>query len=215
VPQFEGAPISAVVSDCGLAATYLVPSPTRPNNFRSFLVSSTWDDDSTKLENTVAQWPQKVSPPGPSSMFDAMLKRAYRRDPATPDDPNTKWRLYTVLARSGTPDRVSWDWSTYITAGGFKLDMTGDTNQSDLCFRYHTHAKYNNNNHPPMPRLDSRVFLASCSYFHLGGWLEGAFMSAVNAVAGIVVSLNQGDETALNPEAEKLFTTLVPVIPMV
>jgi tryptophan 2-monooxygenase len=214
VPQFEGAPISAVISDCGLAATYLVPSPTRPNDFRSFLVSYTWDDDSTKLENTFARWPENISPPGPSSMFDAMLGRAYRQNPETPDNPAIKWWLYSVLAKSETPDRVSWDWSTYITAGGFKLDMTGDTHQSDLCFRYHTHAQYNNHNHEPMPRLDSRVFLASCSYSHLGGWLEGAFMSAVNAVAGIVVSLNQGDENALNPEARKLFTTLEAVIPM-
>jgi tryptophan 2-monooxygenase len=58
------------------------------------------------------------------------------------------------------------------------------------------------------------VFLASCSFSHLGGWLEGAFMSAVNAVAGVVVSLNQGGVAALNPEARKLFTTLKPVIPM-
>jgi hypothetical protein len=39
-------------------------------------------------------------------------------------------------------------------------------------------------------------------------------MSAVNAVAGIVVSLNQGRIGALNPEAQKLFTTLIAVIPM-
>jgi hypothetical protein len=39
-------------------------------------------------------------------------------------------------------------------------------------------------------------------------------MSAVNAVAGIVVSLNQGQVGALNAEAQKLFTTLTPVIPM-
>jgi tryptophan 2-monooxygenase len=57
------------------------------------------------------------------------------------------------------------------------------------------------------------VFLASC-YSHLGGWLEGAFMSAINAVAGIVVSLNSGQIGALNTEAQKLFTTLTPVIPM-
>ena len=63
-------------------------------------------------------------------------------------------------------------------------------------------------------RLDSRVFLASCSYSHLGGWLEGAFMSAINAVAGLVVSLNQGNVGALNAEARKLFTTLKPVVPM-
>ncbi|CAG8754769.1 12389_t:CDS:2, partial [Gigaspora margarita] len=40
--------------------------------------------------------------------------------------------------------------------------------------------------------LDNRFFLASCSYSHLGGWLEGAFMSAINAVSGIVVAANNG-----------------------
>jgi phenylalanine 2-monooxygenase len=212
VPQFQGSPISAVVSDCGLAATYLVPSPTNPN-YRSFLVTYTWDDDSTKLEHNFAEWPQNISPPGPASMFDAMLNRTYRQNPATPDT-NSKWWLYTVLTKAEPVDRVCWDWSTYLTAGGFKLDMTGDHNQSDLCFRYHTHALYNNPRFAPAERLDSRVFLASCSFSHLGGWLEGAFMSAVNAVAGIVVSINQGDVGALNPEARKLLTTLKPVIPM-
>ena len=214
VPQFPlGNPISAVISDCGLAATYMVPSPTNPG-FRSFLVTYTWDDDSTKLENTFAQWPQNISPPGPAAMFDAMLNRAYRQNPANPTDPASKWWLYTVLTKAVPIDRVSWDWSTHTTAGGFKLDMTGDHNQSDLCFRYHTHAQYNNPQRPVAERLDSRVFLASCSYSHLGGWLEGAFMSAINAIAGIVVSLNSGQVGALNTEAQKLFTTLTPVIPM-
>jgi phenylalanine 2-monooxygenase len=92
--------------------------------------------------------------------------------------------------------------------------MTGDHHQSNLCFRYHTHAQYNNPSLPPERRLDSRVFLASCSFSHVGGWLEGAFMSAVNAVAGIALSINNGNVALLNPEARKLFTTLKPVIPM-
>ena len=213
VPQFEGRPISAVVSDCGLAASYLVPSPVN-RNFRSFLVTYTWDDDSTKLEHAFAQWPQNIQPPGPPSMFEAMLNRAYRQNPGSPADVTAKWWLATVLSRAEAGERVSWDWSTYLTSGGFKLDMTGDHNQSDLCFRYHTHAQYNNPRRPPAEQLDSRVFLASCSFSHLGGWLEGAFMSAVNAVSGIVVSINQGNVGALNPEAQKLFTTLKPVVPM-
>lgn len=215
VPEFPapGDHISAVVSDCGLAATYMVPSPINPN-YRSFLVTYTWDDDSTKLENTFAQWPQNISPPGPGAMYEAMLNRAYRQNPATPQDAGPKWWLYTVLTKAIDTHRVSWDWSTYVTAGGFKLDMTGDTNQSDLCFRYHTHAIYRSPTRPPAQQLDSRVFLASCSYSHLGGWLEGAFMSAVNAVAGITVSINLGRVEALNPQAQKLFTTLTPVVPM-
>jgi tryptophan 2-monooxygenase len=147
-------------------------------------------------------------------MFEAMLNRAHRQNPATPSDPNTKWWLSQVLSKSAATDRVSWDWSTYVTAGGFKLDMTGDYHQSNLCFRYHTHARFSNPNLPPDERLYNRVFLASDSYCHLGGWLEGAFMSAINAVAGIVVSINSGDFGALNDEARKLFTTFEPILPM-
>ena len=91
--------------------------------------------------------------------------------------------------------------------------MTGDHNESNLCFRYHTHP-YHHLALSPDEQIDNRVFLASCSYSHLGGWLEGAFMSAINAVAGIVVALNNGDVRNLNLEAQKLFTTLTPVIPM-
>jgi tryptophan 2-monooxygenase len=104
VPQFPaGHPISAVVSDCGLAATYMVPSPTNPN-YRSLLVSYTWDDDSTKLEHAFAQWPQNISPPGSAAMFNAMLNRAYRQNPAIPADPTSKWWLFTVLTRSVQTD---------------------------------------------------------------------------------------------------------------
>jgi hypothetical protein len=94
VPQFAGDAISAVISDCGLAATYMVPSPTNPN-FRSFLVTYTWDDDSTKVENTFGTWPQNISPPGPAVMYDAMLNRAYRQNPAPP----------TTTGRSGGSTR--------------------------------------------------------------------------------------------------------------
>jgi phenylalanine 2-monooxygenase len=152
VPQFPaGHPISAVVSDCGLAATYLVPSPTSPD-YKSLLVTYTWDNDSTKLEHSFAQWPQNISPPGSATMFDAMLNWAYRQNPASPTDAGSKWWLFTVLTRSVRSDRVSWDWSTYLAAGGFKLDMTGDHNQSDLCYRYHTHALYHDPALPPALR---------------------------------------------------------------
>lgn len=215
VPHFPaGSPISAVISDCGLAAAYMVPSTTNAG-YRGFLVSYTWEDDSTKLENAFGLWPENISPPGPASMFETMLNRAYRQNPASPNDPNAKWWFSEVLSKSVAADRVSWDWSTYATSGGFKLDMTGDYHQSNLCFRYHTHARFSNPTLPPDERLNSRVFLASDSYSHLGGWLEGAFMSAINAVAGIVVSINSGDFGALNDEARKLFTTLKPILPMV
>lgn len=97
------------------------------------------------------------------------------------------------------------DWTTNGTAGGFKLDGTGDHHQSNLCFRYHTHALN--------PRLGNRFFLASDSYSHLGGWLEGAFMSAINAVAGLVVAANGGNAGALSNAARDVVTGLRPIAP--
>jgi hypothetical protein len=202
----ENEKVHAVISDSGLAATYMVPSTVDPD-YRSFLVSYTWEDDTTKLQHALAEWPGNAPPPGPSAMFEAMLNRVYRQNPETPRDPALKWWLSAVLNKSESQNRVSWDWSTYITCGGFKLDMSGDYYQSNLCFRYHTHAALRD-------APDNRVFLASDSYSHLGGWLEGAFMSAINAVAGIVLSINGKDLTKLNLDARQLFTELTPILPM-
>jgi len=108
-----------------------------------------------------------------------------------------RWWFARLLSEAREDDRFVFDWTTNRTAGGFKLDMTGDYYQSNLCFRYHTHACDT--------ALRNRFFLASDSYSHLGGWLEGAFMSAVNAVAGIIVAENDGKLDLLNDEARNLF----------
>ncbi|MFL9998616.1 tryptophan 2-monooxygenase oxidoreductase [Paraburkholderia sediminicola] len=213
VPEFptgSGNKISAIVSDSGLAATYMVPSTLNPA-YRSFLVSYSWDDDSTRLQNAFSTWPENDSNARPedSSMYDAMLNRAYRvsPDPASvPSSNPPKWWLSATLNQVQDADKVAFDWTTYTTAGGFKLDATGDNYQSSLCFRYHTHAN--------VEGLYNRFFLAGDSFSHLGGWLEGAFMSAINAVAGITLADNAKNLSTLNQEARKLFTTLTPVVPM-
>ena len=92
VPVFPpGKRISAVISDCGLAASYMVPSPKKPHDYKSFLVTYTWDDDSTRLQHALAQWPEHISPGGPDAMFDAMLNRAYRQDPENPTTASKWW----------------------------------------------------------------------------------------------------------------------------
>jgi len=212
VPEFptgSGDKISAVISDSGLAATYMVPSSTQPANFRSFLVSYSWDDDSTKLQNALARWPENDDnlAVGGISMYDAMVNRTYRVNPGSGEEQSPpKWWLSTTLDQVEAPDKVSYDWTTHTTAGGFKLDMTGDYYQSNLCFRYHTHAAVDG--------VNNRFFLAGCSFSHLGGWLEGAFMTAINAVAGVALAANNKNLNALNQEAQKLFTSLTPIYPM-
>jgi tryptophan 2-monooxygenase len=204
VPQHQGKPITAVISDCGLAASYVVPSPASSDvTYSTFLASYTWNSDSTRLQHDFGHYPQ--NPPTPdgstdetaNAMYQSMVNRATRdiKDPVTGE--YKRWWFAELLSNARREDRFVFDWTTNKTAGGFKLDMTGDYYQSNLCFRYHTHALDT--------QLRNRFFLASDSYSHLGGWLEGAFMSAINAVAGIVVAENNGNVGALNEEARGLF----------
>ncbi|CAG8730900.1 28766_t:CDS:2, partial [Gigaspora margarita] len=53
---------------------------------------------------------------------------------------------------------------------------------------------------------------AHYSYSHLEGWLEGAFISAINAVLEIIVAANNSNINALNTEAKKLFQDLESVV---
>lgn len=200
-------PIKAVVSDSGLATSYIVPSSLSPD-YSSVLVSYTWDDDSTRLQRDFGAYPQNPPVDGgaqdANGMFTRMINRADKDIKLPSEAVYKRWWLVDVLKKIQLTNRLVFDWTTNGSAGGFKLDLSGDHYQSNFCFRYHTHAQH--------PELDNRVFIASDSFSHLGGWLEGAFMSSVNAVAGIVVSANGGEAASLNSEAAKLFSTLESVV---
>ena len=210
VPQWRGEPIKAVVSDSGLAASYVVPSPIvedgQAPEYSSLLASYTWEDDSTRLQHDFGLYPQNPATETGTAdgMYRTMVNRAYRYVKYAGASNAQPWWFYRLLAEARTADRFVFDWTTNKTAGGFKLDMTGDHHQSNLCFRYHTHAL--------AASLDNRFFIASDSYSHLGGWLEGAFMSALNAVAGLIVRANRGDVSALSTEARPLVIGLRPVV---
>ncbi|CAG8583374.1 7251_t:CDS:1, partial [Scutellospora calospora] len=198
-PKFEGKPIQAVLSDCGLASSYIVPNANP--EYDSFLVSYTWEDDSTRQQYDYynSSNSDEIKSTVINTVFGKIVDRSYRwiRDVSNNDNKYILWWLHDFLGRVND-DKFFFDWSAQSSAGGFKLDLTKGHYQSDLCFRYHTHAA---------SALNNRFFLASCSFSHLGGWLEGAFMSAINAVSGIVVSANGGGQegiNALNSEAQKL-----------
>ena len=211
LPTFNDEPIKAVISDGGLAASYIVPSPIAgmEDKYSSFLASYTWDDDTTRQQRDFGEWP--LNPAAGEAddgkpMFQRLISRADHNVKAAGSNSYQPWWFYEILQKVEPANRLSFDWSTHGSAGGFKIDMPGDHQHSNFCFRFHTHALDET--------LPTRFFLASDSYSHLGGWLEGAFMSAVNAVSGVVVAANGRGGTgveALNAEAQKLFTTLDPI----
>lgn len=204
VPRYKGLPIQAVVSDSGLAASYMVPSTLADKTYVSLLASYTWDDDSTRLQHGFSHYPQNPRGSNDGDSAHTMFSRIINRADFDLHGTAQRWWFGELLSKVEHQNRFVFDWTTHGSAGGFKLDMTGDHYQSNHCFRYHTHASHK--------ALNNRYFLACDSYSHLGGWLEGAFMSGINAVAGIVVAANQGNVQALNPQARKLFTTLDPIV---
>lgn len=221
-PKLNDTTITAIVSDCGLSASYIVPSPHQndtfdpQNRYYSFLISYNWEDDTKTLQNELLEYPKNVEC-GNTKNQD-MIKRVINRtirDVVNPAANTTdgkpqyeRWWFGHVLSdahgKGELTDVLSYDWTTHHSSGAFKLDVTGDYYNTHLLVRYHTHAIQAKN-------LQNRFFLAGDSYSHLGGWIEGAFMSSVNAVSGLIVAANQGDVSKLNCEARKVMNYFDPV----
>lgn len=198
---FDKGKIKAIVADCGLGSSYVVPSTIlnpilreASNDYYSFLISYAWEDDSKGLQQFFGNYPMNIQ--NTNRMMNAVISRTLRciRDPHTGSvEP---WWFGEALSNCTLEDPLSYDWTTYHSSGAFKLNNVGDNYNSDLLFRYHTHAL--------KPALKNKFFLANCSYSHLGGWIEGAFMSAVNAVCGLIVAANDGNIEALSTDARKV-----------
>ncbi|XP_037050894.1 phenylalanine 2-monooxygenase precursor-like [Bradysia coprophila] len=205
-PEFlnEGK-VKAIVADCGLGSSYVVPSTIlnekmkiSSKDYYSFLISYAWEDDSKKLQHNFGKYPMNIE--DTEQVVNAIVDRTMRyvRDPV--DNFYKPWWFGEALSKCKLEDPLSYDWTTFNSAGAFKLDNAGDHYNSHLLFCY--------NNHALKPALKNKFFLANCSYSHLGGWIEGAFMSAVNAVCGLIVAANDGDKNALSAEARKVVDTL-------
>lgn len=201
--------IKAIVSDCGLASSYIVPSPIKVSGkktlssepeYYSFLISYAWEDDTKKILGKFNVYPMNseyldvTKLDKNEQMINSIINHTIRDIKEPLEKVYKRWWLGDLLTTAkkanALTDMLSYDWTTNHTAGAFKLDMTGGYYNSHLCFRYHTHALN--------PNLYNRFFLANDSYSHLGGWLEGAFMSAINAVSGIIVAANGGGSNGLN-----------------
>lgn len=203
--------IRAIVSDCGLGSSYVVPriqlgtdgaKESKNEDYFNILISYAWEDDTKKLQYHFGKYP--LNNDDTELMLKTVINRTVRyvRDPI--DGTFKPWWFGEALGRNNLEGPLSYDWTTFHSSGGFKLDNAGDYYNSDILFRYHTHAL--------KPSLKNKFFLANCSYSHLGGWIEGALMSAVNAVCGLIVAANGGDLKALNAEARKVVQSLDNVV---
>jgi hypothetical protein len=142
--------------------------------YSGVLVSYAWGNDSTKME-AVSQ----------SLYRNDMLATAFTR--MTSDVAMAAAYRHVRDALAASAYTVTIDWQEKVGMfGAFKLDYPGDYyHTSSLAFHY---TIANATDEPVVPA--QVVYLAGCSISFLGGWIEGAAMSGINAATAILKFVN-------------------------
>lgn len=101
---------------------------------------------------------------------------------------------------SGTTQLIDWQLEFYYF-GAFKLNLPGqDPYVHALFYDFQKAAQVGPGEVPP----DCLVYLAGDSIGYLGGWVENALETGVNAAAGVAVSLGGTLTNAADGPFEKL-----------
>ena len=140
------------------------------NENSTVLVSYAWGNDSTKME-AIRYGDER----------NAMLATAFAQMTSNADAAAEYSNVRDILAASMFTVTVDWQRREGIF-GAFKLDYPGDYyHTASLAFHY---TIANATDKPVVPA--QLVYLAGCSISFLGGWIEGAAMSAINAATAIL-----------------------------
>lgn len=151
-----------VVGDTVLRNLYTLTYPCAPANTGALLFSYTWADDSVKQQAVT----------DPQARLDLLV-----RDLASVSAP-----LADAVAGSmkrETARVIDWQSQPYFF-GAFKLNLPGQDTYVDALFRDFLKAG---------TAEDTGVYLAGDSIGFLGGWVENAFQTGLNAAAAVAVSL--------------------------
>jgi monoamine oxidase len=167
----EGKPYANFLTDERARATYVLPPVDPTAKMTSALVSYAWGSDAVKFDPlTVADRQSALS-----------QSYAYGLVGGHTGDAPTKPLADAIRASASVRDV---DWNTERQSnGGFKLDRPEDNYFSDSLFYHYSSAVQGG----------SRVFFAGDSASHLGGWIEGAAMSAVNASIAVCFMVGMAD----------------------
>lgn len=165
----EGQPIRNFLTDGFPRASYVLPAAAG-NNTTSALVSYAWGVDALKYEQLSEDECQ-------ATISDAYLYGSRL---------GVETSVFGKAISLGN-ERKNVVWNTKSGfGGGFKLDKPEDNYFTNSLFYHFQLAR------TPFEssRLGSGVFFAGDSVGHLGGWVEGACMSAINAVVAVCSELD-------------------------
>lgn len=192
--------VQMVISDTDLAASYCLDGQ---DNTTSILVSYTWGDEST---NEAVRLRGLSSHAG--SAADATLRWKHAQATnrfAQPSSGNAiaGFWLSKLLGEAKQLSGYMYDWSAdQDSRGAFKLDGVSETAFSTALY---DHYRTSVLSAEAKQQDRQRMFVAGDSFSHHGGWLEGAFMTAITAVAGLMRSAF--DASIFSDEGKRLFLT--------
>lgn len=170
-----------VVGDTILRNFYTLTYPNAPADTGALLFSYTWADDSVK-QQTLSD---------PDARLALLLRDLQTISPGLADE-------VAQSITSGTGQIVDWQNNPYFF-GAFKLNQPGqDSYVASLFFDFLKAGQSS----------DTGVYLAGDSIGFLGGWVENAFQTGLNAAAGVAVSLGG----ALTAPASSPFAQLDPTL---
>jgi tryptophan 2-monooxygenase len=151
-----------VVGDTILRNLYALTYPDAPVNSGALLFSYTWADDAVKQQTFL----------DPQKRLNLLLRDLNTISPAFATE------VSACIDRS-TAQVIDWQNERYFF-GAFKLNQPGqDPLVQTLFYDFQKAGK----------REDTGVYIAGDSIGFLGGWLENALQTGVNAAAGVVRSL--------------------------
>ena len=165
--------IKVTLTDKYPKASYWLDGPSDVA-YSAILTSYTWGNDSVKLEAVSPFFGERL--PLFASTFPLMSSDAAPCEAYS--------QIEDVLDQSVvSKQEVTIDWQLQRHYyGGFKLDLPGDYYYtSSLAFQYLIGRNVQSD---PIPA--QHVYLTGDSVSFLGGWIEGAMMSAINAVTVIL-----------------------------
>lgn len=183
-PSVNGENIKQIVHDSDCAATYILDGV----NSKNVLVSYVWGDEGSNggyhfMAHGQAQ-------PGINDQSGEVLARL-RKSVDRLDDSNAQWWFASLLADEHLEGNngYAYNWSMDQARGGFKLDYPKEHALVSMLY---------DNYRLQDSTVAYKVYFAGCCYSNLGGWLEGAFMTAINAVAGFAKQ-KYGDDCLTEP----------------
>ncbi|MGC5703418.1 FAD-dependent oxidoreductase [Pseudomonas sp. NFXW11] len=193
--------VKMVISDTDLAATYCMQGQ---NGSYNILASYTWGDEASNEASRL----RGLTPT--AGVNDDVLRVRHAQAASRialneVNQPPQFWLSSLLAARAaeGAPSYM-YDWSAdRDTRGAFKLDWAGDT---ELCTQIYNHYRSSVLNAEQAKQGKQCLFVAGDSVSHYGGWLEGAFMTGVTSVAGLIRS--EFGAQVFSAQGQKLFNHL-------